>query len=796
MTISGAKGGPVNFAQISCLLGQQELEGRRVPRMPSGKTLPCFDPYDTAARAGGYICDRFLTGIRPQEYYFHCMAGREGLVDTAVKTSRSGYLQRCLVKNLESLRVGYDATVRDCDGSIVQFCYGEDGLDVAKTAYLKHFGFLAANAAAVSDALVAWAPLLQAAGDVPPQLTTSPLGFGPAHLPAQARFPPHNTLHAVGEAYSRDLESYLAANPDGLLSETAPSAAGPHHLVSGPSFRKLMLARHMRALAPPGEAVGVLAAQSVGEPSTQMTLNTFHFAGRGEANVTLGIPRLRELLMAAAKRIGTPIMTLPVSADIPPDRREAAAKALASRLRRVTLAELVEALTVTEVPFDATKRTFCRSYTVTATLRTEDDPQKIAAGAVSFPEAAGAFRLDFTRHLIAALKLELARANSAEATQIRSAKAAARQHRAAGGDDDDNGVPATRDDEAAPEDTGADKRQEAGAELGEDSDVDEEGSDDEGAKAADRRAARQGEGYAAPEGADEEAQHGQRKAKAGGDAAAAAPADEDEDGVNAGDEEEEDAEGEAAKPAKKTQRGDAAAARGKGAGSDLLTNLEAAQASCVEDAGGRRVSVTVHLKLGTPKLLVLSLAQRAAVRCEVRCTPGIKKCYVLQDDKDPSAWRVQTDGINFLAANSCGDLVDVTRITSNDVYAVLQQYGVEAARGTLLAEVRAVFGVYGIGVDARHLSLIVDAMTHTGEYRPCSRVGLDACPSPLLKMSFETATACVTDATLRGSTDPLCSPSARLVVGRLVDCGTAACGLQYDLKRAQQLHKERMAKAL
>lgn len=86
--------------------------------MASGKTLPCFRPYDGGARSGGFVGDRFLTGLRPQEYYFHCMAGREGLVDTTVKTSRSGYLQRCLVKNLESLRVSYDGTVRDnCDGS-------------------------------------------------------------------------------------------------------------------------------------------------------------------------------------------------------------------------------------------------------------------------------------------------------------------------------------------------------------------------------------------------------------------------------------------------------------------------------------------------------------------------------------------------------------------------------------------------------------------------------------------------------------------------------------------------------
>jgi DNA-directed RNA polymerase I subunit RPA1 len=68
----------VNSSQISALLGQQELEGRRVPRMASGKTLPCFAPFDMAPRAGGFIADRFLTGLKPQEYYFHCMAGRDG----------------------------------------------------------------------------------------------------------------------------------------------------------------------------------------------------------------------------------------------------------------------------------------------------------------------------------------------------------------------------------------------------------------------------------------------------------------------------------------------------------------------------------------------------------------------------------------------------------------------------------------------------------------------------------------------------------------------------------------------
>ncbi len=151
MVQAGAKGSMVNTMQISCLLGQIELEGKRPPVMISGKSLPSFLAYDTQPRAGGFIDGRFMSGIRPQEFFFHCMAGREGLIDTAVKTSRSGYLQRCLIKLLEGLVVNYDLTVRDSDGSVVQFQYGEDSLDVCKSQYLKpnRMDFLVDNRASV-----------------------------------------------------------------------------------------------------------------------------------------------------------------------------------------------------------------------------------------------------------------------------------------------------------------------------------------------------------------------------------------------------------------------------------------------------------------------------------------------------------------------------------------------------------------------------------------------------------------------------------------------------------------------
>uniref|UniRef100_A0A1I7XEJ0 DNA-directed RNA polymerase n=1 Tax=Heterorhabditis bacteriophora TaxID=37862 RepID=A0A1I7XEJ0_HETBA len=152
MIQSGAKGSAVNAIQISCCLGQIELEGKRMAVTVAGRTLPSFKAFDPSPRAGGYVDQRFLTGINPQELFFHTMAGREGLIDTAVKTSRSGYLQRCIIKHLEGIKVHYDATVRDHDGSIIQFRYGEDGLDVMKSTFInpKTFPFIEDNLEAVT----------------------------------------------------------------------------------------------------------------------------------------------------------------------------------------------------------------------------------------------------------------------------------------------------------------------------------------------------------------------------------------------------------------------------------------------------------------------------------------------------------------------------------------------------------------------------------------------------------------------------------------------------------------------
>ncbi|CAD7700265.1 unnamed protein product [Ostreobium quekettii] len=353
MTIAGAKGSFVNFSQIACLLGQQELEGRRVPRMTSGKTLPCFAAFDPGARSGGFVGDRFLTGLRPQEYYFHCMAGREGLVDTSVKTANSGYLQRCMIKSMESLRVQYEYSVRDdSDGSIVQFQYGEDALDVTSIPYLKNFAFMANNCERIKQQLRV--DEAKAAGqafglsDVEREIRRTAknrrqrlrgagcrdgAAAGAEQLPLMSIHPP-SIMGVTSEAFDKGVSDFLEDDPCGAWKEDGKCA------VTKKEFEQLMQLKYMQSLIPPGEAIGVIAAQSIGEPSTQMTLNTFHMAGRGEANVTLGIPRLREVLMTASKAVKTPVMTMPLKAGA----RANDGRVLANRLRRIKMAECLKSL--------------------------------------------------------------------------------------------------------------------------------------------------------------------------------------------------------------------------------------------------------------------------------------------------------------------------------------------------------------------------------------------------------------------------------------------------------------------
>lgn len=368
MATSGAKGSNVNVSQIMCLLGQQALEGRRVPVMVSGKTLPSFKPFETDSRAGGYIKQRFYSGIRPQEYYFHCMAGREGLIDTAVKTSRSGYLQRCLTKQLEGVHVSYDDLVRDGDGQVVQFMYGGDAIDVTKQSHMHQFKFCLENYDALlhkynpGDAIdhLDTESAIKYAKKVKKQMKKD------ADLPVHAQLykydpvllvlSPARHLGSVSELFSAKLDDFIANNEKLFEKGTAK--------VSEKKFRALMQLKYMRSLIHPGELVGIIASQSVGEPSTQMTLNTFHFAGHGAANVTLGIPRMREIIMTASALIKTPQMSLKLRDDVTLDMADGFCKLVT----KVTLGEFIDKVDVTETTSNG-----ARNYHINLKFYTKDE---------------------------------------------------------------------------------------------------------------------------------------------------------------------------------------------------------------------------------------------------------------------------------------------------------------------------------------------------------------------------------------------------------------------------------------
>ena len=129
---SGSKGSMLNISQMISCLGQQSIDGKRVPYGFDNRTLPHFKKYDDSPEARGFVKNSYISGLTAPELFFHAMGGRMGLIDTAVKTSQTGYIQRRLVKGLEDLKVEYDGTVRNNMGKIVQFTYGEDGVDTTR----------------------------------------------------------------------------------------------------------------------------------------------------------------------------------------------------------------------------------------------------------------------------------------------------------------------------------------------------------------------------------------------------------------------------------------------------------------------------------------------------------------------------------------------------------------------------------------------------------------------------------------------------------------------------------------
>lgn len=735
MTATGAKGGLVNMTQISSLLGQQELEGKRVPRMISGKTLPCFPPWDISSRAGGFISDRFLTGLRPQEYYFHCMAGREGLVDTAVKTSRSGYLQRCLVKNLESLKVCYDHTVRDADGSIIQFTYGEDGVDVQKSSFLGEFEILSMNKKVLE----------KLSGQ-----------FENSHL-------------SKSNGYVKEL-------PDGLKEKAIDffslfskdrKSKGSFNQIKRKDLMKLVKLKFLSSLAEPGEAVGVLAAQSVGEPSTQMTLNTFHLAGRGEMNVTLGIPRLTEILMNAKWDISTPVMSCPLLNG----RTREDAEIIAAKLGRICLADVIERIEVSTVPFYASQKRVFTVYKLTLKLYSPElyPPHSGITLEKCMDTIEKSFLKgledDLTKHLVSLSKINDIKTSSgkkddeytegdfgeSESTLAAGNKDDGDVVNDSVGSDDDGGNDNNDDDDDGDydgEDLGADaekRKRQSNDEMEYDDDIENE--NDDGIQSG-------------SEGEDELV--GDEEDDAGS-----------QDLSSAVEEEASQSPRQAVKKKVKSEIKRKAVFKLHGKVSDriLLTKPNG-------------LEFEVHFKFyqHEPHVLLAELAQKTARHIYVKACTDIQRCSVVEPKRRGDPILLQTAGVNFQVLWDLYKYIDINMIVTNNIHAMLNTYGVEAARATIINEVKGVFDAYGIRVDIRHLMLIADLMTCNGDYRALNRVGMRRfSTSPFSKMSFETATNIITESAFHGLVDTMDSPSACISLGKIVKLGTGGFDLLQNL---------------
>ncbi|MGC9116474.1 MAG: DNA-directed RNA polymerase subunit A', partial [Conexivisphaera sp.] len=286
MSRSGARGSSLNLGQMMALLGQQAVRGKRIKRGYRHRPLPHFREGEPSPDAYGFVKSNFRDGLTPIEFFYHSMAGREGLVDTAVRTQQSGYMQRRLVNAMEHLRVEYDYTVRDPEGNIIQFIYGEDGVDPAKSDHGE-----AVNIDRLADVI-----LLK-------------------DDPSEPRATLEEKMRILSK-YEGELNERLREKLRSVLKSREMSARSAEELCS------LTIQKFRSAMIEPGEAVGIVSAQSIGEPGTQMTLRTFHFAGVKEKDVTLGLPRLIELV-DARKQPSTPVMEIYLDEEHRRDRERA-----------------------------------------------------------------------------------------------------------------------------------------------------------------------------------------------------------------------------------------------------------------------------------------------------------------------------------------------------------------------------------------------------------------------------------------------------------------------------------------
>lgn len=352
MATCGSKGSVINVSQMVACVGQQIIAGHRVPDGFQDRSLPHFQKKSKEPPSKGFVRNSFFSGLLPTEFLFHAISGREGLVDTAVKTAETGYMQRRLMKALEDLTTQYDLSVRNSTGGVVQFRYGDDGLDPAcleGDAQPVEFERAWMHALAIGNRRGRGLLPFEIVELVDLELSKSKFTSEctPAYLDTIRDFVVQNIAHHLAamrksrgmfealersDEWDRDTDFSMGASAASKAIVDNKAKVTESQLQR---FLTLCWQKYVKARIEPGSTVGAVGAQSIGEPGTQMTLKTFHFAGVASMNVTLGVPRIKEIINAS-KTISTPI----ISCKLVTPNSEPSARIVKGRLEKTHLGDI------------------------------------------------------------------------------------------------------------------------------------------------------------------------------------------------------------------------------------------------------------------------------------------------------------------------------------------------------------------------------------------------------------------------------------------------------------------------
>ena len=405
---SGSKGNMLNISQMIAGLGQQNVDGKRIPYGFENRTLPHFCKYDDSPMARGFVENSYISGLLATELFFHAMGGRIGLIDTAVKTSQTGYIQRRLIKGLEDMKVEYDMTVRNNMGRIVQFAYGDDGIDSTRVEnqtiplvgmsiedIYMHFDIndiTNVNAVYTKDAgkrvkaqvkgaqekcikyinhmIASRTEIVESVfRNKNEDSVKMPVSFANSISNIQGQLSlnansviditPLEAFDLIEEYFAR-LNSLVMVKPGKLFEVLYYYYLSPKNLCIQKRFHRsalvmlleMVVLKYKQSIVHPGEMVGVIAGQSIGEPTTQMTLNTFHLAGvASKSNVTRGVPRIEELLRLT-NNPKNPSLTIHLKRMDETDKDKAAN--YANMIEYTKLSDLVKSM---QICFDPSERT-------------------------------------------------------------------------------------------------------------------------------------------------------------------------------------------------------------------------------------------------------------------------------------------------------------------------------------------------------------------------------------------------------------------------------------------------------